>query len=98
MINRENIVKILIEYRKNYKEDSFSLCNACKEVLNKENILEEFITLKDIIDTDKEVLLLKEVGVDKEDLIHKSYLKHRAAKDKYIKQFRGKFVDCYREF
>lgn len=98
MINKENIIKILIEYRNNYKEDSFSLSNACKKVLNKENILEEFLILKDIVDTNKEVVLLKEVELNKDDMIHKSYLKYRKIKDKYIGQFNGKFVDCYCEF
>lgn len=94
-MTRDTITKILLEYRSNYRENGTSLSDACKSVLGKENILDEFLIMKGIVDTENEVLLLKEIGKDRDKLKSLSWIKYRDISNKFFDSFNGRFSKDY---
>jgi len=97
-MKRNTIIKILLEYRTNYREDGVSLFNACKKVLGKENILDEFLEIRNIIDTELEDILLEEVNENKDNLKSKSWVKHDKESKRYFDSFNGRFVESYKVY
>lgn len=94
-MTRNTIIKILLEYRSNYRENGTSLSDACKSVLGKENILDEFLIMKGIIDTETEVLLLKEIDEDRNKLKSLSWIKYQDISNKHFDSFNGRFSRGY---
>lgn len=94
MINKVDLVKILICYRENYRENGTSLSDACKRVLKRDNIADEFLEVRNIIDTKKERDLLSEVGLDVDELKSNSWKKYNKARNEYIESFGNRFNKC----